>query len=85
MLFKARLAAKAEVEAVCQKHGVTLEDVRAYVEKSPRFKDTFYRAPHAHLGCTTANLVEAVAPRMRSPWKRMVDRLPLPPVVPATV
>src|SRR5439155_626512 len=28
MLFKARLAAKAEVDAVCAQHGVTLEDVR---------------------------------------------------------
>ncbi|HJZ85213.1 MAG TPA: 2-hydroxyglutaryl-CoA dehydratase [Polyangia bacterium] len=85
MMFKARLAAKAEVEEVCAKHGVTLEQVRDYVAKSPRFRDSLYRARHLHRGCTTANLVEEVAPRMRSRWKRMVDRLPLPPVVPATV
>jgi predicted nucleotide-binding protein (sugar kinase/HSP70/actin superfamily) len=81
MLFKARLAAQAEVEETCKKHDVSLDDVRRYIAKSPRLRSTLKRAPHAHLGCTTANVVEEVAPRMKSPLRRAVDRLPLPAVM----
>jgi hypothetical protein len=59
MLFKARLAAKAEVDEVCLKHGVTIDQVREYARRSPRFRHTFHRSPHAHLGCTTAKFVAA--------------------------
>jgi predicted nucleotide-binding protein (sugar kinase/HSP70/actin superfamily) len=81
MLFKARLAAKAEVDEICAKYGVTLDDVRDHIGRAPHLRSTLHRAPHAHAGCTTANLVHQVAPRMQHPIKRWLDRLPLPAVV----
>jgi predicted nucleotide-binding protein (sugar kinase/HSP70/actin superfamily) len=81
MLFKARLAAQAEVEETCKQHGLTLDEVREYIARSPRFAHTLHRAPHHERGCTTANLVEEVAPRMKKRWTRAVDRLPLPALV----
>jgi hypothetical protein len=81
MLFKARLAAQAEVEETCKQHGLTLDEVRDYIARSPRFAHTLHRAPHAERGCTTANLIEQVAPRMKKRWLRAVDRLPLPALV----
>jgi predicted nucleotide-binding protein (sugar kinase/HSP70/actin superfamily) len=81
MLFKARLAAQAEVEEVCKEQGVTLDEVREYVARSPRYRSTLHRAPHNHLGCTTANLVRLVAPRMKRRMTSLVDRLPVPAVL----
>src|SRR5262249_41541989 len=81
MLFKARLAAKAEVEETCAKYGVTLDEVRGYVARSPRLRSTLHHAPHAHAGCTTANLVHEVVPRIRSRRRAFVDRLPIPAVL----
>jgi predicted nucleotide-binding protein (sugar kinase/HSP70/actin superfamily) len=69
-LFKARAAAVAELERVCAEHGVTLEQVRAFLEANPRFASPLHKAPHAAAG-SAADLVTQVAPLIKhSAWER---------------
>jgi len=69
-LFKAKAAAAAELERVCGEHGVTLEQVRAFLDANPRYASPLHRAPHAAAG-SAADLVAQVAPLMRSThWER---------------
>ena len=60
-LFKAKQAAISELERACQEHGVTMEQVRAFLEAEPRFAGPLHKAPHAYAG-TAADLVAEVAP-----------------------
>jgi hypothetical protein len=60
-LFKAKQAANAELERACAEHGVTIEQVRAFLEAQPRFGRALHKAPHAYAG-TAADLVAQVAP-----------------------
>lgn len=60
-LFKAKQSALAEYERALGEHGVTREQVRAFVESSPRFRSSLYKAPHAYAG-NNADMVAAVAP-----------------------
>ena len=60
-LFKAKQAALAELERACQEHGVTMDQVRAFLEANPRFSGPLHKAPHAYAG-TAADLVAEVAP-----------------------
>lgn len=63
-LFKAKQAARREVEAELDKHGLTMEQVQEYLRRHPRINHAFHRAPHAG-GCTTTDLVADVAARMK--------------------
>jgi predicted nucleotide-binding protein (sugar kinase/HSP70/actin superfamily) len=60
-LFKAKQAAIAELERACAEHGVTMNQVRAYLEKHPRYASSLHKAPHAYAG-NGADLVAEVAP-----------------------
>ena len=60
-LFKAKQAAIAELDRACQEHGVTMEQVRAFLDANPRFGRALHKAPHAYAG-TAADLVAEVAP-----------------------
>jgi predicted nucleotide-binding protein (sugar kinase/HSP70/actin superfamily) len=60
-LFKAKQVAIAEYERALETHGVTREQVRVFLESSPRFASPLYKAPHAYAGCS-ADMVAAVAP-----------------------
>jgi hypothetical protein len=60
-LFKAKQACLAELDRACEEQGVTMEQVRAFLEANPRFGRALHRAPHAYAG-TTADLVAEVAP-----------------------
>jgi hypothetical protein len=60
-LFKAKQAAVAELERACQEHGVTLEQVRAFVQANPRFASSLHKSPHRYAG-SGADLVAEVAP-----------------------
>jgi predicted nucleotide-binding protein (sugar kinase/HSP70/actin superfamily) len=60
-LFKAKQAAAAELERACAEHGVTAEQVQAFVAASPRLRSSLHKAPHAYAG-TAADLVAEVAP-----------------------
>jgi predicted nucleotide-binding protein (sugar kinase/HSP70/actin superfamily) len=69
-LFKARAAAAAELERVCGEHGVTLEQVRAYLDAHPRFASPLHKSPHAAAG-SAADLVAEVAPLIKqTAWER---------------
>ena len=60
-LFKAKQAAQAEYTRALEEHGVTKEQVQAFLESSPRFRSPFYKPAHIYAG-NNADLVAAVAP-----------------------
>jgi hypothetical protein len=69
-LFKAKQAANDELERSYAMHGVTKEDVDAYLAKHPRFAHPLHKAPHSAAG-SGADLVHEVAPRVTTPaWRR---------------
>jgi len=60
MLFKARLAARAEYESELKKHGLTVEELRAYLKtKAWRGSSLFYPR-HGDVASMAANLVQHV-------------------------
>jgi predicted nucleotide-binding protein (sugar kinase/HSP70/actin superfamily) len=60
-LFKAKQAAAAELERACAENGVTIEQVRAFIAKNPRFASSLHKPPHKYAGAA-ADLVAEVAP-----------------------
>ena len=60
-LFKAKQAAQAEYTRALEEHGVTLDQVKAFLDSSPRFRSPFYKAEHIYSG-NNADLVAAIAP-----------------------
>jgi len=60
-MFKARQMADEELRATLAKTGVTETQVRAFLEKHPRFASPFHKPPHAVAG-TASDLVYEVAP-----------------------
>lgn len=75
-LFKAKGAAQAELDRVCEEHGVTIEQVRAFLDKNPRFAHPLHKSPHAASG-TAADLVAEVAPRITMSRKERATKLAL--------
>ncbi len=59
-LFKAKQLAAKEVEQALADTGQTMNGVRAYIDRHPRFARSFHRSPHK-VGNTTADLVYEVA------------------------
>ncbi|MFI5297202.1 MAG: 2-hydroxyglutaryl-CoA dehydratase [Polyangiales bacterium] len=71
-LFKAKIAAIAERDTVLAKHGVTLEQVQAFLAKNPKFAAGRHKSPHAAAG-TAGDLIAEVAPFITTPaWKRAI-------------
>jgi predicted nucleotide-binding protein (sugar kinase/HSP70/actin superfamily) len=69
-LFKARASAAAELERVCAEKGVTLEQVRAFLDANPRYASPLHKAPHSAAG-SAADLVAEVAPLInQTRWER---------------
>jgi predicted nucleotide-binding protein (sugar kinase/HSP70/actin superfamily) len=60
-LFKAKQAAVAELDRACRENGVTIEQVRAFLEANPRYSRSLHKAPHSYAG-NGADLVAEVAP-----------------------
>ena len=60
-LFKAKQAAAAEYERALSEHGVTQEQVKAFLDAHPRFASPLRKAPHVYAG-TAADVVAEVAP-----------------------
>jgi predicted nucleotide-binding protein (sugar kinase/HSP70/actin superfamily) len=60
-LFKAKQVAIAEYDRALETHGVTREQVKAFLETQPRFASPLYKAAHAYAG-NSADMVAAVAP-----------------------
>jgi len=65
-LFKARQAAVADLEKALADNGITLDQVRAFLSKHPRFASSLHRAPHS-AACTSADLVHELADRITTP------------------
>jgi len=61
-LFKAKQLAQKEVDKALADVGMTMDEVRAYLEKHPSLNAAFHRSPHK-AGCTTADLVYEVGAR----------------------
>jgi hypothetical protein len=60
-MFKARLAAQAELDAAYAACGVTEAEVRAFLDANPKYGSPLHYPPH-HVAGTAANLVYEVAP-----------------------
>src|SRR3954470_848900 len=58
-LFKAKQLAQKEVDKALADVGMTIEEVRAYLDKHPSMMSPFHRSPHM-AGCTAADLVYEV-------------------------
>lgn len=62
-LYEAKLKARDELQAVLDKHGVTIDDVQEYVRRHPKLRRPMQSLPHHHTG-TAANFVAKVAPKI---------------------
>ncbi len=76
-LFKAKQAAQSEYTRALEENGVTLDQVKALLDSSPRFRSPFYKAAHVYAG-NNADMVAAMAPyitQTRSErWKNRVTK-----------
>lgn len=61
-LFKAKQLAQKEVDKALADVGMTIEEVRKYLDKHPSMAHAFHRAPHK-AGCTAADLIYEVGAR----------------------
>ncbi|MBX3158241.1 MAG: 2-hydroxyglutaryl-CoA dehydratase [Deltaproteobacteria bacterium] len=61
-LFKAKQLAQKEVDKALADVGMTMDEVRAYLDKHPSLTSAFHRSPH-RAGCTAADLVYEVGAR----------------------
>ena len=74
-LFKAKKAAVAEYDRACAEHGVTRDEVKAFLEATPRFGSALHKAPHVYSG-NCADLVAEIAPFItQSHGERLKARL----------
>jgi len=63
-MFKARLLAEEELRRALSQTGLTSEEVRAFLEKNPKYASPLHHAPHKVAG-SAANLVYEVAPLIK--------------------
>ena len=61
-LFKAKQHAQKEVDKALVDVGMTIEEVRKYLDKHPSMMSPFHRSPHM-AGCTAADLIYEVGAR----------------------
>lgn len=74
-MFKARLAAEAELQRALGETGVSADQVHAFLEANPRYASPLHHAPHRVSG-SAANLVYEVAPLIKlSSAQRAVAKL----------
>lgn len=63
-MFRGREAAAAELKQALSEQGVTLEEVRAFLDEHPRYGSSLYCPDHSVAG-TAANLVHEIGPQIR--------------------
>jgi predicted nucleotide-binding protein (sugar kinase/HSP70/actin superfamily) len=69
-LFKAKAAAIAELERVCKQQGVTVDQVRAFLDAHPRLASGLHKPRHSAAG-SAADIVMEIAPLIKSTrWQR---------------
>jgi predicted nucleotide-binding protein (sugar kinase/HSP70/actin superfamily) len=74
-LFKAKQVALAEYDRALATHGVTREQVKAFLDANPQFASPLFKAPHAYAG-NSADVVAAVAPYItKTRLQRWQERL----------
>jgi hypothetical protein len=64
ILTEARKRAQRELDDALAATGLTLDDVRAYLDAHPPMKRATYRVPHMGAAGTAANVVLHVAQRL---------------------
>lgn len=62
-LYEAKVRAREELSDALERHGVTVEEVRAYAREHPKLLRPTQRLPQRYVS-TAANFVEKVAPRV---------------------
>jgi predicted nucleotide-binding protein (sugar kinase/HSP70/actin superfamily) len=63
-MFKARIAAQAELDRVLEQHGLSIDEVNAFLEANPKYASPLHHAPH--VGASSAgNLVHEIAPLIK--------------------
>jgi predicted nucleotide-binding protein (sugar kinase/HSP70/actin superfamily) len=68
-LFKARLQARAELQAALTETGLTEEEIRAFLAKNPKFASSLFKPRHSYkAGSTSANFVYHIAPYIKQSW-----------------
>ncbi|MFT3776331.1 MAG: 2-hydroxyglutaryl-CoA dehydratase [Minicystis sp.] len=73
-MFKARIAAEKELQRAFEETGVTEAEVRAFLEKNPKYASPLHHSPHTVAG-SAANLVYEVAPLIKqSAFERATKR-----------
>ena len=74
-LFKAKQLAKREVDTALAEHGMTMEEVKAYLAKHPELNSAFHKSPHVY-GCTAADLVHEVGMRKNKlrNWRKKAEK-----------
>ena len=60
-LYEAKMKARQEFKEVLEEHHVTLEQVKEYVAKHPKYSNSMWKVPQHHGISTAANLVAEVA------------------------
>ena len=61
-LFKAKQLAARETQEMLDAHGLTMEEVKLFINKNPKYAHAFHRSGHA-AGCTSADLIAEIAQR----------------------
>ena len=64
-LYEAKMKARQELKDVLEEHHVTIEQVKDYVDKHPKYSNSMRKLPMHHAISTTANLVAEVAPHIK--------------------
>ncbi len=64
-LYEAKIKARQELAEVLEKHNVTIEQVREFAAKHPKYCDPMRIPPHHHGISTAANFVATVAPHIK--------------------
>jgi DNA-binding transcriptional MerR regulator len=63
-LFKAKQLAQKEIDKALADTGLTIEEVKQYLDKHPSMSHAFHRAPHK-AGCTAADLIYEVGAKKK--------------------
>jgi predicted nucleotide-binding protein (sugar kinase/HSP70/actin superfamily) len=75
-MFKARIAAENELDRAFQETGLTKEQVRAFLDANPEYRNALHHPPHDHRAAgSAAGLVYEVAPLIqKTRLERAADR-----------
>lgn len=56
---------QAMIDEILDKHNVTIEQIRDYVAKHPKYRNAMRRYPHHHGISQAANFIAEIAPRVK--------------------